>query len=176
MDVFPWLTPLEIVHPKCLPALGYGRPGRPAPGNGPVILAEFGAPIAGRPTWLETSAPREVPQGFAGLVLKGVEASGAAGQLDGLTLLAQCPQPENVILDSGVGPHTAASAAALGAAGVLVSEPLYGCPEFDLPPSMARRIKLADTEMTRRVQAFESPTVLPRTRFGSWLKVRKLGD
>ena len=47
------------------------RPGRPAPGSGPVVLAEFGAPVPDRETWLETSTPRDVPPGFAGLVLKG---------------------------------------------------------------------------------------------------------
>ena len=128
------------------------RPGRPAPGQGPVIMAEYGAPVPGRPNWLETTAPREVPEGFDGLVLKGSEAGGAAGQVDGLTLLAQCPQPEKVILDAGVGPHTAAAAAALGAAGILLSEQLWGCPEFDLPPAMARRLDFADIEQTRRVR------------------------
>jgi malonyl CoA-acyl carrier protein transacylase len=128
------------------------RPGRPAPGQGPVILAEYGAPVPGRPNWLETTAPRDVPQGFEGLVLKGNEAGGAAGQVDGLTLLAQCPQPEKVLLDAGLGPHTAAAAAALGARGILLSEQLWGCPEFDLPSAMGRRLDFADTEQTRRVR------------------------
>src|SRR5688572_5005350 len=69
------------------------RPGRPAPGSGAVILAELGAPIPDRPTWLETSVPRDVPAGFAGLILKGREAGGFAGEEDGLVALARCPQP-----------------------------------------------------------------------------------
>jgi malonyl CoA-acyl carrier protein transacylase len=128
------------------------RPGRPAPGQGPVIMAEYGAPVPGRPNWLETTAPREVPEGFVGLVLKGSEAGGAAGQIDGLSLLAQCPQPEKVILDAGVGPHTAAAAAALGAGGILLVEQLWGCPEYELPEAMARRLDFTDTEQTRRVR------------------------
>ena len=69
------------------------RPGRPAPGTGPVVLAELGAPIPGRPTWLETSVAGPVPDGFAGLVLKGREAGGLSGDEDGLVALANCPEP-----------------------------------------------------------------------------------
>ena len=87
------------------------RPGRPAPGTGPVILAEFGAPLPDRETWLETAAPRAVPKGYAGLVLKGREASGFCGEFDGLEALAACPEPSRVILDAGVGPRGAGAAA-----------------------------------------------------------------
>lgn len=124
------------------------RPGRPAPGTGPVVLAELGAPVPDRPTWLETSAPRDVPGGFAGLVLKGREAGGLVGEQDGLEALAACPHPERVLLDAGVGPATAAAAAALGAAGVLLVEPHLGCPEIELPPALERRLHVPDDEVT----------------------------
>ena len=70
-----------------------------------VILAEFGAPVPARATWLETAEPRDVPPGFAGLVLKGREAGGMCGAADGLTLLALCPDKGRVILDAGLGPR-----------------------------------------------------------------------
>ena len=142
------------------------RPGRPAPGNGPVILAELGAPVADRPTWLETSAPRDVPQGFAGLVLKGRESSGLGSEEDGLLALSRCPDPARVMLDAGCGPRTAGAAAALGAAGVLLSDVLLGCPEFDLPPAMARRLSLADDEVTSVVGGFRvaNPPTAPVLR------------
>jgi len=116
------------------------RPGRPAPGTGPVILAEFGAPVPDRDTWLESAVPREIPPGFVGLVLKGSESGGVCGEEDGLSLLARCPQPGKVILDAGVGPHTAGSAAAMGAAGVLLVEQHLGCPELSLSASMKKRL------------------------------------
>ncbi|MCB9679701.1 MAG: SDR family NAD(P)-dependent oxidoreductase [Alphaproteobacteria bacterium] len=127
------------------------RPGRPAPGSGPVILAELGAPVPDRPTWLESAAPRAVPAGYAGLVLKGREAGGMCGEDDGLVALAECPEPGRVILDAGVGPDTAAAAAALGAAGVLLVEPHLGCPEIGLPAPLARRLALPDDEITQVV-------------------------
>ena len=126
------------------------RPGRPAPGTGPVILAELGAPVPGRPTWVETVEPT-IPQGFAGIVLKGREAGGVGGEADGLVLLAQCADRARVIVDAGVGPHGAAAVAALGGAGVLVSDTILGCPDLRLPGDMARRLDVPPAEITRIV-------------------------
>ncbi|MCA9572158.1 MAG: hypothetical protein KC656_30170, partial [Myxococcales bacterium] len=159
-------TPVIDATGSATPAVPEGawvrtRPGRPAPGTGPVLLAELGAPIPDRPTWLESAAPRAIPNGFAGMVLKGREAGGLCGQEDGLVLLGQCPDPSRVILDAGLGPDTAASAAALGAAGVLLVEPHLGCPELDLGPRLSRRLRLADDELTTLVQGVRvanSPT------------------
>jgi len=137
------------------------RPGRPAPGSGPVILAELGAAVPDRPTWLETSVPRAVPAGFAGLVLKGREAGGFCGEQDGLVALSQCPEPGKVLLDAGLGPDTAAAAAALGGAGVLVVEAHLGCPEMALAPALARRLALPDDEITQvigGIRVANSPT------------------
>jgi hypothetical protein len=63
------------------------RPGRTTPGDGPVILAEVGAPISGRDTWLETTVPRETPVGFVGIVLRGEKAGGLHGDESCLTPL-----------------------------------------------------------------------------------------
>ncbi|MEZ4235218.1 MAG: beta-ketoacyl synthase N-terminal-like domain-containing protein [Myxococcota bacterium] len=147
------------------------RPGRPAPGTGPVVLAELGAPVPDRATWLETAVPRDVPAGFAGLVLKGREAGGLCGEEDGFVALARCPEPGRVLLDAGLGPRGAAAARALGAAGILVVEGHLGCPELGLPPGLARRLGLADDEATRvvhglRVCASATAPVLRRLTRG----------
>ena len=156
------------------------RPGRPAPGTGPVVLAEFGAPVPDRETWLETSVPRDVPAGYAGLVLKGIEAGGSHGEESGLSLLAQCPDPSRVILDAGCGPDTAAAAAAMGA-DVLVAEAILGCPELALPTAMARRLGLADDEVThslvglRVASGLTSPVVRALARGDDpWVLARDL--
>ncbi|MBN2798058.1 MAG: hypothetical protein JXX28_02835, partial [Deltaproteobacteria bacterium] len=133
------------------------RPGRPAPGRAGVILAELGAPVPDRETWLEAAAPRDIlPPGFAGLVLKGRESGGFAGEEDGLELLARSADPSRVILDAGLGPRTAGAAAALGAGGVFLSEQHLGLPELDLPASMRRRLELPDEEITHLVNG-QSP-------------------
>ena len=44
----------------------------------------------------------EVPEGFAGIVLKGREAGGRCGEADGLELLAAAADPSRVILDAGL--------------------------------------------------------------------------
>nr|MBA2320921.1 hypothetical protein [Deltaproteobacteria bacterium] len=159
------------------------RPGRPAPGTGPVILAEYGAPVPDRPTWLETAVPREIPPGYAGLVLKGREAGGFCGEEDGLASLAACPSPGRVILDAGVGPDTAAAAAALGAAGVLLVEQHLGCPEVGLPAGLRAILERSDDEISRMVvgvRVANPPTaaVLRRLAAGEdpWLLAERLWD
>ncbi len=126
------------------------RPGRPAPGTGPVLLAEFGSPVPDRETWLETAEP-VVPSGFAGIVLRGREASGVGADEDGFLLLVSCGDAGRVILDAGVGPRGAAAAMALGAAGVVVSDAILACPELALPAAMAKRLDAPDSELTHRV-------------------------
>ncbi len=146
------------------------RPGRPAPGTGPVVLAELGAPVPGRETWLETSLPRDVPKGYAGLILKGREAGGWVGEEDGLVALSRCPDPTRVVLDAGVGPATAAAAASLNAAGVLLVEPHLGCPELALPPGMVARMGHPDDEITHLIGSLRvcaSPTAPVLRRLGA---------
>jgi acyl transferase domain-containing protein/NAD(P)-dependent dehydrogenase (short-subunit alcohol dehydrogenase family)/phosphopantetheinyl transferase len=169
-------TPVIDATGEAVPSVPEGawvrtRPGRPAPGVGPVVLAELGAPVPDRPTWLETGAPRDVPAGFAGLVLKGREAGGLCGEEDGFVALARCSDPGRVLLDAGLGPRGAAAARALGAGGVLLVEPHLGCPELALPPGLARRLSLPDDEVTRlvhglRVCASATAPVLRRLTLG----------
>jgi len=140
------------------------RPDYPVPGTGPVVLAEPGAPIPGRPTWLRTSEPGPIPEDFAGIVLAGREAGGRHGDRDGLALLAACPEPERVILDAGLGPHTAAGAAALSAAGVWVAETHLDCAEIPLPETLAARLDHPDDEITSSVHGLRiahGPTAAP---------------
>jgi malonyl CoA-acyl carrier protein transacylase len=128
------------------------RPGQTAPGTGPVLLTEEGLHVEGRETWLEVTSPREVPEGFAGIVLRGREAGGRCGETDGLTLLAETQGP--CILVAGLGPDTAAAAAALGAHGVMLSDCLLALPELGLGPNVRQRIGRVREGATRRVGGY----------------------
>ena len=99
------------------------RSRRNVPGTGPVVLVGGGdaAPVRNRETWLEVTTPEVAPEGFAGVVLRGVEAGGPCGASPGLDLLRALPQGTRVILDAGVDPAEAAAAAGLGAVGVVLS-------------------------------------------------------
>ncbi|MFK7928905.1 MAG: beta-ketoacyl synthase N-terminal-like domain-containing protein, partial [Myxococcota bacterium] len=143
-----------VVTPDAVPDGAWVRirPGHPAPGSGPVVLAEDGAAVLDRPTWLEASSPRELPAGFAGFILKGREAAGVFGEADGFEQLTRALDPAQVILDAGVGPDTAAAAAALGAAGVWIAGPILGFPEVGLPTPMLAHLARPDDEVTTVVQ------------------------
>ena len=82
------------------------RTRRSVPGTGPVILAggHHSQPVKHRDTWLEVTAPGPVPEGFTGIVLRGLEAGGACGVAPGLELLAQVPKEAPVIVDAGLLP------------------------------------------------------------------------
>ncbi len=136
-------------------------PGQEATGEGPVVVPVGTPPIPGRPTWLHTPTPGPVPEGYAGLVLKGREAGGRYGAAPGLELLAACPEPGRVILDAGLDPDGAAEAVRRGAAGVWVGEAHLGLPAIGLPAHVARRLDLPDDEMTtaiRGVRVAHGPT------------------
>jgi acyl transferase domain-containing protein/NAD(P)-dependent dehydrogenase (short-subunit alcohol dehydrogenase family) len=85
------------------------------------------------------------------LVLKGREAGGLSGDEDGLVALANCPEPSRVLLDAGVGPATAAAAAALGAAGVLLVEQHVALPEMALPERLLRYLSSSQPDAITRV-------------------------
>ena len=89
------------------------HPNSPTPGHAGVILTGPADPIPNRDTWVEVLEAQPIPPGFSGILLKGREAGGNFGKEDGLQMLSQCPDPASVILNAGLGPHTAASAAAL---------------------------------------------------------------
>ena len=150
------------------------RPGRPAPGTGPVILAELGAPIPDRDTWLETSVPRDVPSGFRGLVLKGREAGGLCGEEDGLVALARCADPSRVILDAGVGPRTAAAAAALGAAACSWSSRTSGARSSGCRRASSAGCTWRTTRSPGSSRACGSARARPRRSCASWSRARTI--
>ncbi|MEC7947217.1 MAG: hypothetical protein VX265_06580, partial [Myxococcota bacterium] len=120
------------------------RSRRSVPGTGPVVLvagADASSPVRNRETWLEVTVPQAAPEGFAGIVLRGVEAGGPCGAAPGLELLASVPQGTRVMLDSGVDPAEAAAAAGLGAEGVVLSDVLLGLDALGLPPRLSSRLQ-----------------------------------
>ncbi len=127
-------------------------PGHDMPGTGPVVLATRGAPVRGRPTWLERTEPGPLPGDYAGFILRGREAGGVGSTLSGLDLLAA--HGHGAILDAGLGPVAAAGAVARGAAGIVLREQLYGLPELELGAELARRVQLARDTDTRVVRGF----------------------
>ncbi len=142
------------------------RPGTPPPGVGPVVMTQGGSPVPGRPTWLETTTAQVPPEGFAGIVLRGREAGGHGGAVDGLTALAGAADPSRTILIAGLGPKTAGAAAALGAAGVMIADAILGCPDLRLPPTLVERLSRPDDVLTTRVHGLRvaNPPTAPVLR------------
>ena len=100
------------------------NPGQSAPHAAGLVFTGEDTLVEGTPCWLEVLEPTAVPEGFAGVFLRGSEAGGRVGAREGLAMLAE--QEGACILDAGVGPDTAAAAVALGAQGVVLREQLYG--------------------------------------------------
>ncbi len=125
------------------------RPGQKAPGSGPVLVTGRARKVRGRECWLESPVSMSVPRGYSGLVLRGREAGGYCGEQDGLSMDLQ-----GHILDAGLGPDTAAAAMAMGAVGVVVHEQLFGLPELNLGPNLARQARDFRDTGTRRVEGF----------------------
>ena len=130
------------------------RPGHAAPGTGPVVLAEDGAAVMDRPTWLESAVARAVPAGFEGLWLRGLEAAGIHGERDVLDLLAECPEPERTIVGAGLAPLTAGVAAALGARGVALGSVIAACPEWAIHDGLRGILERPADEATAVVQGW----------------------
>ena len=128
------------------------RPGQEVPGEGPVVLAGEGPAVADRPTWVERVEVGPIPKGFAGVILRGREAGGPCGDAPGLQMLAQQDGP--AMLDAGLSPETAAAAMQLGAAGVVVSDQLYGLPELGLGENLRGRALAATSDSSRVVEGF----------------------
>ncbi len=139
----------EEVHPGAWVRV---RPDQKAPGTGPVVLCSAGRKPRGRQTWLEVREARPCPKNFEGLFVVGREAGGFCGSEDGLSLLDQCTG--RLVLDASVGPDTAASAAALGAEGVVLAEQLWGLNELGLGPHLRRLVERATDTSTHVVNGF----------------------
>ena len=111
------------------------RTRRSVPGTGPVILVgAHTQPVKGRPTWLEVTAAQGLPEGFAGLVLRGIEAGGPCAARPGMALLQALPAGTPAILEAGCSPEDASAAMAAGAKGVMLSDVLLAQPAMKLPP------------------------------------------
>ncbi|MCB9764141.1 MAG: SDR family NAD(P)-dependent oxidoreductase [Alphaproteobacteria bacterium] len=154
----PVLDLLAGAPPAALPEGAWVRvaPGMSAPGEGPVLLAGEGAPVSGRPTWLERTTAGPAPEGIAGIVLRGREAGGLGAEVDGLALLEA--QGGGVILDAGLGPDTAAAAAALGAIGAVLSEQLWALDSFgERLNALARGVRDTDTHRVGGLRFVGSP-------------------
>ncbi len=127
------------------------RAGQAAPGTGPILLAEPGAPIAGRECWLEVTEAAAIPEGYAGVVLKGVEAGGRVSTEPVLSLLARHPEPARVIVAGDHRPADLTALAAHGIHGALVAATLLGASDIRLPAALDRRLDLPASEATRVV-------------------------
>ena len=118
------------------------RSRRGVPGTGPVVLVgSHTKPVPDRETWLELTIPGPLPEGFAGVVLRGQEAGGPCGNQPLLTMLARLPSSVPVIVEGGLSPADAAVAVASGVRGIILSDVLIGLPELGL--SEGRRSRLA---------------------------------
>ncbi|MFD5784660.1 SDR family oxidoreductase [Streptomyces sp. NPDC126933] len=109
-----------------------------------VLLADPGrspAEFAGRRVLVEVTdragARRAAGAGAAGLIVRGAESGGRAGELSTFVLLQQVLADPDLTLPvwacGGIGPHTAAAAVAGGAAGVVLDTQLALFDEAGLP-------------------------------------------
>ncbi|MBH1932966.1 SDR family NAD(P)-dependent oxidoreductase [Streptomyces sp. AV19] len=138
---------------------------RVSDGDGPqVVLVAPGFPLRGgefRPGTViaEVRGPREartaVAAGAAGLVARGSECGGPAGELSTFILLQQLLGDERVTVPvwacGGIGPHTAAAAVLGGAAGVVLDVQLALLDEADTAPGLAAVLRLLDGTETHHL-------------------------
>ncbi|GAA0345396.1 hypothetical protein GCM10010319_22120 [Streptomyces blastmyceticus] len=108
-------------------------------GRGVTVLAEVRSLAEARAA---------VRAGAAGIVARGGECGGPAGELSTFVLLQQLlSDPETdvpVWACGGIGPNTAAAAVLAGAAGVVLDVQLALLEEAATPPALARLLRAAD--------------------------------
>ncbi|MEU8546177.1 SDR family NAD(P)-dependent oxidoreductase [Streptomyces roseoverticillatus] len=94
-----------------------------------------------------------VDAGAAGVVARGSECGGPAGELSTYVLLQQLLADDRVAVPvwacGGIGPHTAAAAVIAGAAGVVLDVQLALLGEADTPPGIAAALRTVDGSETR---------------------------
>ena len=114
------------------------RSKRGIPGKGPIILAggHHRTAIRGRETWLEVTAPRKVPRGFAGIIIRAAETGGWSGDKSIWGSLEKC-EPDKTILDGGLLPEEMSRLRDHGFIGTVISDVLVGFSEFSLPPRLS---------------------------------------
>ncbi|WP_369368844.1 SDR family NAD(P)-dependent oxidoreductase [Streptomyces sp. CG4] len=95
-----------------------------------------------------------VSAGAAGLVARGSECGGPAGELSTFVLLQQFLGDDRITVPvwawGGIGPHTAAAAVLGGAAGVVLDVQLALLDEADTAPEIAAALRFLDGTETRR--------------------------
>ena len=126
------------------------RPDQEPPGEGTVVVTGRARKLRGRKMWLELTSPGKAPKNFEGVLLRGREAGGACGERDGLDALGDCTGP--ALVEAGAGPDTAAAAMALGAAGVVIHEQIWGL--LPLGPHLRRLVERATDTSTRVVNGY----------------------
>ncbi|MFE1961638.1 beta-ketoacyl synthase N-terminal-like domain-containing protein, partial [Streptomyces sp. NPDC059479] len=124
-----------------------------------VLLADPGrspAEFAGRRVLVEVTdlagALRAVADGASGLIVRGAESGGRAGELSTFVLLQQVLADPSVTVPvwacGGIGPHTAAAAVAGGAAGVVLDTQLALYDEAGLPAEITAALTGLDGSET----------------------------
>ncbi|WP_424887267.1 SDR family NAD(P)-dependent oxidoreductase [Streptomyces sp. XH2] len=132
-----------------------------APGPHAVLLAPGSPWAAGRyrsgTVIAEVRSLHEartaVDAGAAGVVARGSECGGPAGELSTYVLLQQLLADGRVTVPvwacGGIGPHTAPAAVIAGAAGVVLDVQLALLGEADTPPGIAAALRIMDGSETR---------------------------
>ncbi|MFE4175859.1 SDR family NAD(P)-dependent oxidoreductase [Streptomyces sp. NPDC056909] len=124
-----------------------------------VLLADPGrspAEFAGRRVLVEVTdlagALRAVADGASGLIVRGAESGGRAGELSTFVLVQQILADPSVTLPvwacGGIGPHTAAAVVAGGAAGVVLDTQLALFDEAGLPAEITAALTGLDGSET----------------------------
>ncbi|MEV0040060.1 beta-ketoacyl synthase N-terminal-like domain-containing protein, partial [Streptomyces sp. NPDC050804] len=124
-----------------------------------VLLADPGrspAEFAGRRVLVEVTdlagALRAVADGASGLIVRGAESGGRAGELSTFVLVQQILADPSVALPvwacGGIGPHTAAAVVAGGAAGVVLDTQLALFDEAGLPAEITAALTGLDGSET----------------------------
>ncbi|MFZ5476025.1 MAG: SDR family NAD(P)-dependent oxidoreductase [Myxococcota bacterium] len=129
-----------------------------APKGDGGILAADGPAVPGRECWREATEAVPVPEGYAGLVLRGLGSAGRAGDLDVRALAAKVAG--RVLLDWPHPPDEAAPPVE----GLVLADVLFAC--VDPPARLAARLERIGTGDLRRVkgQNFVSSPGSPAAR------------
>ncbi len=115
-----------------------------APGGGPLVV-ESGPPHPSRPTWIERIDGTPVPEGFAGVYLRGVGSGGRAGTADVRELVPLFRGKTPVLVDWPHPPEVTRP----DVDGIVLSDVLAHF--FRLPTSLARRLDRLVAADFRRV-------------------------
>ncbi|MAA78234.1 MAG: hypothetical protein CL916_03165 [Deltaproteobacteria bacterium] len=125
---------------------------RAVPGKGPVILAgeNHKLPIRNRDTWLETSRYKKTPKGFAGIILRGPNVGGQAGNTDIWDRLSKRTPDQRIMLDCALLPTDMDKVENNNIEGIILHEYLMALPEMLLPTAWKKLIEKQDPSLCQR--------------------------